>query len=111
MTNSVIAAATGAFAKGCRDIYGQKLNSVILFGSCARGDYEQDSDIDIMVLLDAPHGDAAKVQWRLIEISNKIGLEYDVVISPVVQSYETFNEYLPASGFFQSVLKEGVKIA
>lgn len=33
-------------------IYGTALRKVILYGSCARGDFEQDSDI--MVLLDSP---------------------------------------------------------
>lgn len=35
-------------------IYGTALRKVILYGSCARGNFEQDSDIDIMVLLDSP---------------------------------------------------------
>ena len=33
-------------------IYGKHLKSVILYGSYARGDYTEDSDIDIMILLD-----------------------------------------------------------
>ena len=34
------------------EIYGNHLKTVILYGSYARGDYTEDSDIDIMVLLD-----------------------------------------------------------
>lgn len=30
------------------------LKAVILFGFCARGDYDNESDIDILVLLDLP---------------------------------------------------------
>ena len=33
-------------------IYGEYLKTVILYGSYARGDYTENSDIDIMVLLD-----------------------------------------------------------
>ena len=33
-------------------IYGQRLKGVVLFGSVARGDSGQDSDIDLLVLLD-----------------------------------------------------------
>lgn len=36
---------------------------VILFGSCARGDYALDSDIDVMVLLDVPQ-EAISVEIR-----------------------------------------------
>lgn len=33
-------------------IYGTYLKSVILYGSYARGDFSEDSDIDIMILLE-----------------------------------------------------------
>ncbi len=32
-------------------IYGNHLKKIILYGSYARGDYRDDSDIDIMILL------------------------------------------------------------
>ena len=111
MINSKLHTITSAFAEACKKIYGSRLESIILFGSCARGDDEPDSDMDLLVLLNVPHEEAAKVQWDLLRISNKLSLKYDVVLSPVVQSYQTFTEYLSASGFFQSVVKEGVKIA
>jgi len=34
--------------------YGERLKGVILFGSEARGDAEEDSDVDFLVLLDGP---------------------------------------------------------
>ena len=33
-------------------IFGEKLKAVIVYGSYARGDYNEDSDIDIFVLVD-----------------------------------------------------------
>lgn len=33
-------------------IYGNYLRMIILYGSYARGDFEPDSDVDIMILLD-----------------------------------------------------------
>ena len=40
------------YTKILQKIYGKHLKSVILYGSYARGDYREDSDIDIMILLD-----------------------------------------------------------
>ena len=39
-----------SFARRVRRILGKNLKQVILYGSYARGDYTEDSDIDIMVL-------------------------------------------------------------
>lgn len=45
-------AVMARFAEETKKIYGINLRDVILYGSCARGDFASDSDIDIMVLLD-----------------------------------------------------------
>ena len=42
------------YSMEAKRIFGNKLRAVILYGSYARGDFEPDSDIDIMVLLDIP---------------------------------------------------------
>ena len=39
-----------SFARKVRRILGKNLKQVILYGSYARGDYTEDSDIDTMVL-------------------------------------------------------------
>jgi predicted nucleotidyltransferase len=39
-------------AEDLRQLYGQRLRQVLLFGSWARGDATDDSDIDLMVVLD-----------------------------------------------------------
>ena len=35
---------------GSKTLFGDNLDSVILFGSYARGDYDDESDIDIMIM-------------------------------------------------------------
>lgn len=44
----------GQYVNEIRNIYGERLKSVILYGSYARGDFNSDSDIDIMILVDLP---------------------------------------------------------
>ena len=36
------------FAKQLREIYGDELKKVVVYGSYARGDFRSDSDVDIM---------------------------------------------------------------
>ena len=50
------------FALEAKKAYGDALQEVILYGSCARGDFEKDSDIDIMVLLDIPQEQIGKAK-------------------------------------------------
>lgn len=38
------------FSRQVKDILHDKLTKIILYGSYARGDYKENSDIDIMVL-------------------------------------------------------------
>jgi len=37
--------------KRLKDIYGDRLRSVVLFGSSARGDFTKESDVDVLVVL------------------------------------------------------------
>ena len=99
------------FALEAKKAYGDALQEVILYGSCARGDFEKDSDIDIMVLLDIPQEQIGKARKKLMDISNRLDLDNDVVLSPVIQNYRLYNQYMPVSVFYQNVQKEGVRIA
>jgi len=40
------------FAAECKALFGGKLCDLRLFGSYARGDYDEESDIDILIVLD-----------------------------------------------------------
>lgn len=55
-----------------RKIYGNHLKQIILYGSYARGDYRDDSDIDLMVLVDLPEGEMDCYSDELSEV----GFEY-----------------------------------
>ena len=60
------------------------VRKVILFGSKARGDDDEESDIDLLLLTDRP------ISWEerkaLIDALFDIELAYDVVISPLIST-------------------------
>ena len=63
---------------------------VRLFGSCARGQMREDSDVDVAVVLE-------RVDWEtkrnVIDLASSIGLEHDVLLSPTVLDRETFERW------------------
>ena len=98
-------------SKRLQDILGDKLKKVILYGSYARGDYEQYSDIDIMVLADIREDDEDErmdIRNKMVRISSDLGLEYDVLISIIVKNHDFFYSWIDALPFYRNVLKDGV---
>ena len=73
----------GQYVEEVRKIYGERLKSVILYGSYARGDFRPDSDIDIMILVD---------------------------IKPIAKSDAHFQKWLGVYPFYTNVQKEGVEL-
>lgn len=83
---------------------------ILLYGSAARGEMEEFSDIDIYVELP----DACDIEPLKLQISDcawEIGLEHNQVIQTVVyQKSEVWNSPLRSSPFIKAVLREGVPL-
>ncbi|MCI8663279.1 MAG: nucleotidyltransferase domain-containing protein [Hungatella sp.] len=111
MYEEKIKSVVAQFAEEIKGMFGNSLHNIILYGSCARGDFTKDSDIDLMILLDIPREEIGKARRQITDISDKFDLDNDVVLAPVIQDYQLFLQYMPASGFYQNIQKEGVVIA
>ena len=64
-------------------IYGDKLKAVYLYGSYARGDYRQGSDVDVMVVI-RNYKSYGKEIDRTGELTSNLSLEYGISISRVL---------------------------
>jgi len=94
------------FKKEIRKVCGEKLIDLILFGSYARGDYSEDSDIDILFLVKEELSRSEKD--KIAELLAHFSLEYGVLISCIDYPYKLFEEY--NTPFLLNVKEEGVKI-
>ena len=90
------------FAKAIKS---DKIIHIILFGSVARGDDNEESDIDILIV--SPIAD--KIKPEIHKIAMDIILEKDEVISPRLMTEDEFKK-VEDYPFLTNVLKEGVVI-
>lgn len=67
---------------GLEAIYGDRLQGVYLYGSYARDEADQESDVDILVVLDEFERYGAEVD-RTSELSGQLSLRYGVSLSKV----------------------------
>ena len=94
-----------------KSVFEDKLNSVILYGSYARGDFDSESDIDIMIIADILPEEINQYTSQLRDQIYQFELENDCVISLCVVSKSIFERYKNIVPFYQNVLKEGEPLA
>lgn len=93
-----------------KSVYKEELKEVVLYGSVARGTAGEDSDIDIMVVVDASQEELKRYEERLCDISTDYALEYFKVFSIVDVSYNEYEEWKEISPFYSNVNKEGITL-
>lgn len=91
-------------------LIGNRLKKVILYGSYARGDYDKNSDIDVMILTDFNDNELAEYRTKIRNIACDLEFENDVIISPIVRNIEKYNNRINIVPFYMNVQKEGVII-
>ncbi len=80
---------------------------LILFGSYARGDYNNRSDIDLLVLLDQEKitdHDRERIGDPLYDIQ----LKENILITPIIYTKDIWNGRLKSTPFYNNVLKDGI---
>jgi predicted nucleotidyltransferase len=74
-------------------LYGQRLRGVLLFGSAARDKLDEDSDIDIAIILDEIPNRFAEHE-RTAELGSQISLEYNTLVTFLFIAESDFSEGL-----------------
>lgn len=96
------------FIEEISKLLGNRLKKVILYGSYARGDYDKNSDLDIMILTDLTEDELIKYRMKIRDIACDLEFDNDIVISPLVRNIEKYNNRIDIIPFYMNIQKEGV---
>lgn len=92
-------------------IFDKKLKRVILFGSYARGDYDEESDIDVMFLIDDDAKTlSSKYRKAVRRIIADIDWKYEVLLCSLLQNEQDFYAAVNSIPFYHNVEKEGITL-
>ncbi len=110
-TESQLHNVTSSVAEEAKRIFGEMLDAVVLYGSYARGDNDEESDIDIMVRINCSQEDLNKYRFVLSGFTSALSVENDVTVSVIIVDTPTYDRYKNHLPFYENVEKEGMKIA
>ncbi|MCR1839902.1 nucleotidyltransferase family protein [Murimonas intestini] len=92
--------------KGILGVIENKVISIILYGSAARGTNTEESDVDVAILMQGNLDE--ETEDKLSDFIVDMNLEYDKVFSVIDIDYDTFCRWQKVTPFYQNVTREGV---
>lgn len=99
----------GEVYRSCNEIFPVPIHDAYLYGSFARGDYHDESDVDILLTVDLDWPEIASCRREVSRIVSKLCLEHDRTISVTVKPLAQFTRYRDDLPFYRNVCKEGVR--
>lgn len=95
------------FKHALKRLYGDRIQSIYLFGSYARGDYESGSDLDVLIVLDTFRYHDKEIS-RTADLVSDLSLQYRVTVSPMFTRRRDW--VLGKKSLLRNVKNEGIKL-
>ena len=99
------------FAQTIQLLLESDLYAIILYGSYARGDYNNNSDVDIMILVDLPETEIKKIENDVYDVAFEMEINTGINISPVIKNRAQFEYWVDTLPFYKNIKEEGVVIS
>ena len=77
------------------------------------GDFNESSDIDIMILTDLTDDEIVKYRGEMSHLAYDVECnnDFNISLSPLLKNMDKFNYWLEALPFYMNVQKEGVVLS
>lgn len=99
------------FTQELKRILGAKLSKVIVYGSYARGDYRENSDVDIMILVKMSDDEIRQVKNTIYDLAFDFELGTGIDISPIIKNEDQYEYWVDTLPFYRNVRDEGVVVS
>jgi predicted nucleotidyltransferase len=106
-TQASIQAPLKAFTQTVRNLYGERLERIVLFGSFARGTAHENSDVDVAVVLRGAVQPMEEID-AIVAATYNINLEYGILLAVYPVAAERY--YDEQSPLLINIRKEGLVV-
>ena len=89
------------------DILGADIRKIILYGSCSRGDFSDDSDIDIALLVSCDRAATNKYQNVLSKVATELAAKYFAIVNFVCLPEKEFEKKKNWYPYYKNIDEEG----
>lgn len=100
-----IAALLGELKAGLLELYGAQLKGLYLYGSYARDEADEESDVDVLIVLDQIDRYGGEID-RTSFLASELSLKYGVTVSCVFTTEEKWRR--EQTMFFINVREEAI---
>jgi predicted nucleotidyltransferase len=85
-------AALDTFVARLRQRYGDDVLRVVLFGSKARGGADEESDLDVLVVVGIPEESYWQHWQQIADLAWEVEFEYGLVLSPLIRDKAAYTQ-------------------
>jgi predicted nucleotidyltransferase len=109
-SNALVQTVTAEVVEETKNLLKDDLYKIVLYGSYARGDYDRESDIDILIVLNSNINKVRQYRKQVSRVASRVGLKNDVEVSLLLRDRDTVERGIQFLPFYQNIMTEGVEI-
>lgn len=110
MPQTLLQSLMQQYVSNVQNIYGSHLRQIILYGSYARGDYNAESDVDIMILLDISDMEIKQYRHQLSDMTFDFNMDHDVDVKPIAKNETHYRKWMDNYPFYANIDRDGVTL-
>lgn len=107
--DSRIAQIAEEYKASLQQLYGNELAELVLFGSYARGDQHDESDVDFAIVFQGDRKYGREDRINTAKIDSRLSLKYGLMLSSLLTSLH--KKQTSMQGVYREIRKDGIVIS